>query len=339
MGGRTLAYGLLGGAGLLALLIIAWLFVSGAAGGGIVLGLVLMVILAGPLALAGIVILGRQPAEAAAERAFTSKRRVIEADRLFRRELAPELRQLARQSGLPAQRLQDLAEDMERSSYDSAEWFDAVQLTDDDVATMKRYEDLVWDRVRALRSSSDADHLVRELEAALDQRRDLLIRGRRAPEIAPSVLLRSGTPARGADALRKLAVRDAVTAEGIDYLVEGLASYFAEGQSWRLAHLSPADSGKPARWLYVGPGGLDVAVLDDIAGPPQLPRVAAGTATVDVESQAGSARGVLVTYGRFANARQLALAEQWPDGAQHTYAGDLVNADDLEVWPAQVPKT
>ncbi len=336
--GRTLGYGLLGGAALLALLIVAWLAVSGAQGGGIVLGLVLLVILAGPLALAGFVIVSRQPAEAAAEAAFASKRRVIEADRLFRRELAPELRQAARQPGLPTQRLEDLAEDLERSTYDTAEWYDAVQLSDDDMATMKRYEDLVWDRVRSLRSAGDTEQRVRELEEALDQRRDLLIRGRRAPTVSPSVLARSGAPARGADALRDLALADAVTAEGIDYLVESVGSYFAEGQTWKLAHLSPAEPAKPARWLYVGPAASEVALLDEAPPAAQLPQVASGTASVDVTSKAGSARGALVTYARFAGDKVMAFSEQWPDGSAHTYAGDLIDADDVEVWPAQVPK-
>src|SRR5438270_160293 len=69
MTGRTLAYSLLGGAAILTLLMLAWLAVSGARGGGIVLGLILLVVLAGPLAVAGVVVLQRQPAEAAANAA------------------------------------------------------------------------------------------------------------------------------------------------------------------------------------------------------------------------------------------------------------------------------
>ena len=90
MSGRTLGYALLGSAAILALLVLAWLAVSGARGGGIVLGLILLVVLAGPLAVAGVVVLQRQPAEAAAEAAFASKRRVLEADRLFRGEMTAE---------------------------------------------------------------------------------------------------------------------------------------------------------------------------------------------------------------------------------------------------------
>jgi hypothetical protein len=341
VGGRALGYGLLGGAGVLALLMVAWLAVSGARGGGIVLGLILLVVLAGPMVLAAAIVLSRQSAEAAAERAFASKRRVLEADRLFRRELAPELRQLAREPDLPAARLTDLAEDLERSTYDSAEWYDAVQLTDDDAATLERYEDLVWERVRQLREASAAvppEQGVRELSEALEQRRDLLVRGRRAPEAAPSVLLRAGSPARGLDALRGLALDDAVTADGTDYMVEGVATYFDAGQTSRLVHLVPAAAGAAPRWLYIGPAGLEVALLDEGPVPPNLARTASGTAAVDIQSQAGSARGVLVTVTRFAAGDALALAEQWPDGTSHTYAGSRVAPSDLEVWPAQADR-
>jgi len=343
--GRQLGYSLLAGAGLLALLMLAWLAVSGAQDGGIVLGLILLVVLAGPLAVAGLVVLSRQPAEAAAEAAFTSKQRILDADRLFRRELAPELRQLARQPTLPSARLTDLAEDLERSTYDSPEWFAAVQLTDDDAQTLKRYEDLVWERVRLLRDGAAApepEQGVRELEQALDQRRDLLLRARRAPSAAPSVLLRTGAPAQGVGGLRDLALGDAVSAEGTDFLVEGVATYFAEGQTSKLVHLIPAATGARPRWLYVGPAGLEVALLDEAPAPrvgeTDLPRTSSGTASVDIDSRAGSARGVLVTVSRFAADDALALAEQWPDGTRHTYAGARVRASDLEVWPAEAAK-
>jgi hypothetical protein len=352
MTGRTLAYSLLGGAAILTLLMLAWLAVSGARGGGIVLGLILLVVLAGPLAVAGVVVLQRQPAEAAANAAFTSKRRVLEADRLFRGEMAPELRQLARQPGLPGSRLDDLAADLERSSYDSPEWYDTVQLGGDDVATLKRYEDLVWDRVRSLRdhaaagaSTSDLAPRVRELEQALDQRRDLLVRGRRAPSAAPSVLLRAGEPAHGLDAIRNVAVGDAVTAsDGTDHLVEGVATYFAEGQTWKLVHLVPSGPSLTDRWLYIGPAGLDLGLLEEVQVPPtsqtlcvdgrDLPRLAMGTATVDIDSRAGSARGVLVTFARYASDTAMGIVENWPEGARHAYAGTSIKPTDVEVWPA-----
>src|SRR5262249_7951017 len=102
----------------------------------------------------------------------------------------------------------DLAEDLERSTYDSAEWYDAVQLTDDDAATLKHYEDLVWERVRQLRDASAAvppEQGVRELSEALDQRRDLLVPGRRAPapRRAPVSPVARGLPGGGPGCLTR----------------------------------------------------------------------------------------------------------------------------------------
>jgi hypothetical protein len=359
MTGRTLGYSLLGGAGVLALLMLAWLGVSDARGGGVVLGLILLAILAGPLAIGGLLVLRRQPIEAAAETAFVSKRRVIEADRLFRHEVAPELRQLARQAPLRNTGLEELAEDLERTTYDTPEWYDAVQLSDEAVETLERYGALVWDRVRYLRdrardgaSQPELQQSVRELERALDQRRDLLVRGRSAPSVAPSVLVRAGEPQRGSDAIRNIGVGDAVTLpdEGADYVVEGVASYFAEGQTWKLVHLVPSGAVGSPRWLYVGPGGFDLALLEDVAPPPadgegwtmggsDLRHVTRGTATVDVDGRAGSARGTLVSYARYAGPDVIGLTEAWPDGARHAYAGKSVTASDLEVWPATAPQS
>jgi hypothetical protein len=356
MTARTLGYALLAGAAVLVLLMLAWLAVSGARGGGIVLGLILLVVLSGPLAVAGIVVLQRQPVEAAAEAAFTNKRRVLDTDRLFRNEIAPELRRLADQPGLPGARLNDLASDLERSTYDSPEWYDAVQLGDDDVDTLKRYEDLVWERTRSLRdhagagaSSADLSHEVSELQQALEQRRDLLIRGRRAPAAPPSVLLRAGTPTSGQEAVSRLMLGDAVsTSDGADHLVEGVATYFAEGQTWKLVHLVPSGPEATARWLYIGPAGLYLALLEELEAPTggptlrfggqELRPLQVGSATVRVESRAGSADGVLVTIARYASPSAMGFVENWPDGARHAYAGTAIKATDLEVWPATTVK-
>jgi hypothetical protein len=147
------------------------------------------------------------------------------------------------------------------------------------------------------------------------------------------------------EAIQHLAPGDAVSSDGTDYVVEGMASYFAEGQGWKLLHLAPAGANANDRWLYVGPAGLELALLDETAPPAtedalpfegrDLPRVTRGTATVDVESQAGSARGVLVSFARYAAHSAMGLVERWPDGASHAYLGRCIKAMDLEVWPAR----
>lgn len=329
--GRGLGYGLLGGGGVLAVLMAAWLAVSGAEAGGVVLGLMLLAVLAGPLIGGGLFVLSRQQGEARAEAEIASKRRVLEADRLFRRELAAELRQLARRPSLPAERLAELAEDLERRTYDSPEWYGAVVLDDADLQALGRYDDLVWERTRALGRGRAEEGAVEALEEALDQRRALLVRGRRAPEISASRLLRSGAAERGEQALLGLGRGDAVSYDGQDYVVEAVASYFAEGRTWTLAHLEPSGRGE-ARWLYVAPGAVTIALLSE--GQSAFEATQRGTATVDVDAARGSARGVLVGYEVAVSEAGVALRERWPDGAEHAYVGVAVRASDVEVWPA-----
>ena len=74
----------LAGAGALSVLMLAWLIVSGARGGGIVLGLILLVVLAGPLGLAGLIMLRRQPAEV---RALAADAAVAAAEKLIQSRL------------------------------------------------------------------------------------------------------------------------------------------------------------------------------------------------------------------------------------------------------------
>ncbi|MBV9355519.1 MAG: DUF4178 domain-containing protein, partial [Chloroflexi bacterium] len=230
------------------------------------------------------------------------------------------------------------------------EWYDVVQLTDSQLHILQRYDDLAWERVRWLQDNASApsdlvDDAVRDLGTTLRQRRDLLLRGREAPTAAPSAMLRAGEPRRDAAALRDLSVGDAVSHEGNDYVVEGVATYFAQGQTWKLAHLVPSGPGAGSVWLYVSPGALDAALLSEVApadgsrlalGATTLPATSSGSATVDVASKAGSARGVLVSYTLYAASDALGLSEHWPDGARHAYAGRRVSASDLDIWPATV---
>jgi hypothetical protein len=342
-GGRALGIGLLAGAAGVTLLLLAWLAVTGAAGGGIVLGLLLLLIIAGPLAGGGWYVLSRQPAEEQSAIAFGRKQRVLDSDRVFRSEIAGTLRSLASLPDLPASDLRMLADDLQNPAHGSAAWQDLVQLDDDGLDTLRRYDDLVRERVRRLRDHPDhAQTAFRELRRAVDQREDLLRRGRSLPDIGPTELLTVDGSTDAAAGLERIGLRDAVTLENTDYVVENVASYFAEGRRWRLARLVPTGGDASAVWLYVGPGATDIAVLGEVPppadGPPQiagavLAEDGAGTAVVDVEAGPRSAQGVLVSYRRYRDAAHFALVEQWPDDVHRAYAGSLVKATSLELWP------
>src|SRR4051812_22401003 len=142
--GRALAYGLIAlGAGL-AVLVLLWLGVSAAGGnlkgGGLVLGLIILFILGGPPIGAGVYMLSNSKREEAASQSFDVQRRVLDADRILRREMARDFRQQAdRLHTLPAAaakrnagRLRDLAADLDNPGYDQAGWFDTISLDAED---------------------------------------------------------------------------------------------------------------------------------------------------------------------------------------------------------------
>jgi hypothetical protein len=347
---RALGYGLLAGAAGITLLMLVWLATSGAQGGGIVLGLLLVFVLAGPLAGAGWYALSRARGEAAEERAFANQRRIREADRLFRAELAVQLNQLASMPGLPRERIQRMTDQLEQTGKDEVAWYDTVQLDDAQAGVLRQYDDLVWQRLRWLRDHAHEDGAIiseamSDLQRALDQRSDLLTRGRQAPSVAPAALLRASAPTHDLATVQAVGVRDAVTHAGVDYVVEGAASAFADGQTWRLVHLVPSGSGATEHWLLVSPGGLELSWLDRIPEPKTgtaelqlegatLPLESTASATVRITSQAGSAEGVPVSVWRYRSGSTVGLVQQWPDGTVDAYAGKVLKPADLEVWPA-----
>src|SRR5262245_13003810 len=199
-GGRALGIGLLAGAGVVTLLMLLWLVVSGASSGGVVLGLLLLVVIAGPLAGGGWYVLSRQPAEERAAAEFETSRSVQDADRAFRRDISAELRALADRPGVPSARLLEIARSVESGNQALS------QIDDSSLDMLRRYDDLVWQRVRHMRDTGDMD--LAEFQRALDQRDDLLTRGRLAPGVDAVDILKSG--ARRSD-VADIALGDAVS--------------------------------------------------------------------------------------------------------------------------------
>lgn len=334
-GGRALGVGLVVAGGGITLLLVLWLLVSGVNSGGFVLGLLLIFVLAGPLMAGGWYVLSRQPVEQQQALAFSRKQAILDADRVFRAQTAGALRSLAENPALPARDLRSLADELQDSSHTSVAWQDLVQLDDSGIDTLRRYDDLVRERVRRLRDDpADPQQAVRELRQAVDQREDLLLRGRVAAEVAPSALLTSNAAPAGTPQFERIELGDAVSRDDINYVVENLAAYFAEGQRWKLARLVPTGPNGSVVWLYVGPGGRELALLNEAPAPPRdMPIVNSGTAVVDVRDRTHSAEGVLVRYERYRDGSEMGLVEHWPDGSARAYSGSIIKPHDLDFWP------
>jgi hypothetical protein len=326
---------------------LVWLATSGAQAGGIVLGLLLLLLLAGPFFGAGAFVLASARAEDVSDTAFASKQRVFDADRLFRTELVNRLRDLADTPGLPDDRIRRLARTVERSVPDEAAWFASVQLTDAQIGLLQRYDDLVWERVHWLREhasepAATAGDAVEQLERAIDERADLLVRGRQAPSMAPGTMFTARSPDTTND-FRDIAVGDAVTRDDVDYIVEAVATGFADGQTWRLAHLAPSGASGDDHWLEVAPGGFELAWLErvDAAIAPgaadfaSLPLSTWDSAATTVSTRDATQPAVLVRNWRYRSATRVAVVQQWPDGAIHAYRGSLIPPRDLRIWQSR----
>jgi hypothetical protein len=349
---RALGYGLLAGALGITFLMVAWLLSGGAQAGGIVLGLLLLFVLAGPLAGAGWYVVARGRSQSVEEQAFAEKRRILEFDRLFRRELSARLAELTRVSPTDrAGELETLQATLTRAAPDESAWYGAIGPDPALVSDLKPYEDTVWEQVRWLKEHRDASdatigEALDQVARALDRRSDLLVRAKQAAAVAPTTLLGSSTAGVSSKMLTQIGLGDAVSREGTDYLVDRLATSFSDGQTWKLAHLAPSGRDGSDAWLSISPGGLELAWLHSIAaatpGAPavivdetSLQLIAVASALVTVQSAAGSAPGALVRAWRYRTDDRIAQVEQWPDGAVVAYAGLPVSAGELEIWPAE----
>jgi hypothetical protein len=105
------------------------------------------------------------------------------------------LRQIAELRGVARQEIRGLADNLANSPpTDESAWYNAVQLDDSQTALLGQYDKLVWERVNWLRDhSGDAAEsvtaAVKQLQIAIEQRTDLLIRGSAAPAVHPAVLV------------------------------------------------------------------------------------------------------------------------------------------------------
>ncbi len=364
--GRALAWGLIAAGVGIAVLFLLWIVVNAVGGrlqgGGFVFGLILLLILGGTPLGVGLYLLSRGKVEEQEGQAFERQRRVLDADRILRQEMSRDFRQQAdRLASNPAgarfaPQLRDLAEDLERPGYDQAAFYDTIGVDQEAQDQLRRYNDLLVEEQRRIETSVRAleaggANAAAELQQALDRweqqyraRQDILLRGRRAPSVSAAELLRSREPTKGASALAALKRGDAVSYDDNDYLVEATATYFASGRTWSI-HTLRAE--RDEQYLYVGPGGITLALLQPTTPPATLgegsftsgdgacPLSESGSASATAEAAAGRSEGTLVDYWRYACPNNgLAWVERWPNDPPRAYLGTPLNPAAFDVWPA-----
>jgi hypothetical protein len=252
--------------------------------GGLIFGLIILVVVAGPLLGAGWYLRSRAASDQVEAEVYTARRAVLDNDRVVRRELARELEQ--RSAGidqaagrLPAEdaaaarqvsgRLREVRQDVLAPGYDSTTWLEqtAARLDARQLDQLRRYDDLVLEEARRLdgltrdlgrdpqasrRLTENADLLAQHVR----EREALLGRGERGSGLAPQEILAAGVaPRRRLQTPLELRLEDAVTYERDDYLVRGVITYFAGARQWRVYQLH---DGSQERWLEVRGDGADL---------------------------------------------------------------------------------
>lgn len=361
----AVAYGLVALGSVLGGIVLLWLIVALAQGqltaAGAVLGLLLAAVLGLPPVGVGVYIMSRGKQEAAEEADLQGQRRTLEADRLFRAQQARELTQLARRleqhqgqsaSGLVG-RLRNLVEDLESPAYDRSGWYEAVELAPADREALERYDEVLSAGARRMAELVDRIEGDRTLLAQLEQavrawegdfsRRSDLLRGRRAAGVAATELLKAGSAEVSGAVLAALKAGDAISRDGVDYLVEASVSYFEAGRT-SLVHRLTTEAAEA--WLYVAPGGLKLAWLQEAKlgeRPGQDKLEHEGTtyvleesseAAASIQTRGGMGTKAVVTVWRYrGDDGRLLRVERWPEG-DRAYSGRWIVARELEVWAA-----
>ncbi len=279
---------------------------------------------------------------------YQSKERRRDADKVLRERLANQFEaqrdQLTRliQDATRAGQL-DYATDLERANQQLqravtrlrtaprgyAGWFDAAQIQEADLDQLYQFDASLASGVEQVRAALDAvgqalkakagvddaianlGDVLGNLNTRLDSREEFVALGKRpAPTPSPLGALQAKprpTSAQ-ASAYEQLKLNDAVSYDGVDYLVAGRIAYSTAGGQFSAYLLQDREA---RHWLRVGPN-QELAVTEEVGFgvPSPLPetltfngktyvRTDQGAANVTVEGASGTQPGA-VNYARYA---------------------------------------
>jgi len=334
----------------------------------------LTVVLIAPLIGAGWYLRGRGAQETAESAQFGERRAVLDADATLRREVVREIDQQLKDARaalpvLPApaaaslertvRLLAAVRDDLARPGYSSTTWLESgAGLRPEQLTNVRRYDYLVaaqarrmGEITRRLRAEPVAADTLAGAAQLLAQhvaeREALLGRGQEAPAMRPQEMLDAGVvPRRRLEDPVRLALEDAVSYDGKDYVVRGVIDYFGGGRRWRSYQLH---DGKEERWLEVRGNGADLGWLQRLTGA-GLPEATGdsvtwnateyrlddhGAASMSLETAAGRQDGALVEFRRYSAGTEVLVTEQWPDGPR-ALAGGPVARENLDLWKKPV---
>ncbi len=311
---------------------------------------------------------------------YRDKERRRDADRALREELAQQYSaQLERltQAQLRAtnKALLDALDDMERAgrklqrfvdrlrtaSYGYAGWFETAAVREPELEQLYAFDQALAAGVQrasagvdAVAEAVDAGAGVEEAAEALadiadelnhrfDQRRVLIAEGKKVPPNELKEALEVEVPPSPAfQALADLKVDDALTYDGVDYVVVAKITYDVRGTMWYAYQI---EDGSTERWLRVGAAGEGVALLErvgeEVAIPPDetlslagesFQRLTEGQAKAYVLGPGGRREGMAEYWLYASDAGTRLWIERWGTDVR-VHRGTLVDVDQIKLWP------
>ncbi len=311
---------------------------------------------------------------------YRERERRREADRELRAELARQYSaQLDRLTDLQRQAtnkaLLSALDDMERAglklqrfidrlrtaSYGYAGWFDTATVREVELEQLYAFDHLLTAGVERVAANIDGiaeavgnraeveqavevlAGTVDDLNRQFDRRRDLLAEGKKAPPSELKKALEVAAPPKPAfQALANLKVQDALTYDGIDYLVVSKVTYDAQGALSYAYQLEDTDA---ERWLRVGPASDEVVlfdVVDEVASTPpaetlevagkSFRQTGKGQAKAYIVGPGGRREGVAEYWLYTSDSRDRLWIEKWGEDVR-VHRGQPVDADQIKVWP------
>jgi hypothetical protein len=194
----------------------------------------------------------------------------------------------------------------------------------------------VTEAIRALSNYAD------ELNTQFGRRQETILAATPPPGPNPlDVLLPPTAMHPRAQQLINLRLQDAVTYQGVDYLVTGRIVFTGEQRPVVRYRL---EGGKDQAWLWVGDGGNALALLQPVTVPEaplgetlevngqRYQRTYADRPNATVEGASGrQSEAAVPVYGYRASDNGLLWIEDWSSGRQ-AFAGPAVAHEDLDAW-------
>ncbi|MFQ5593791.1 MAG: DUF4178 domain-containing protein [Anaerolineae bacterium] len=313
-------------------------------------------------------------------RGYRDRERRREADRELRAELARQYSaQLDRLTDVQRQAtsraLLNALDDMERAglklqrfidrlrtaSYGYAGWFDTATVREAELEQLFTFDHLLTAGVERVTADVDGvaeavdaregvEAAVDELAGAIDdlnrrfdQRRNLLAEGKKTPpnELREALEV-TAKPSPAYQALTELKVDDALSYEGIDYLVVVKVAYDEQGAMSYAYRLEDTDTD---RWLRVGPASDEVALFDvvdeGVATPPaetlemageSFRPTGGGSAKAYIVGPGGRREGIADYWLYTSDAGDQLWIEKWGDDIR-VHRGKPVDVEQVRVWP------